>query len=151
MLIYTLLMGKMPFTCTKLQSVLTDISKNIVCIHYKLEGMKVSQQCKDVIKQLLIIDTKKRIDKIKFFSHPFVRSTPSKYRQLHPSSPPSSSLCKPLTPDSKFEAKASMGSSSDGTVFYRSSSDTPSVVTSQNNSPKGGNERITPVILPNKV
>ena len=37
-------------------------------IDHKLEKLTASKQCKDLLKQLLIADSKRRIDKTKFFA-----------------------------------------------------------------------------------
>ena len=143
-LIYALLVGKIPFTCSNPHLMLTNITKNMICVHYKLEGLKLSSVCKDLIKQLLTIDPKKRIDKLKFFAHPFVKNSPSKYRQLYPSLATS---CKLLA--DKDELKEN--TSSEGTVFYRSSSDNTSLASSHASSPKSESFYDDTPKMPNKV
>lgn len=122
--IYTMLTGKLPFANLRPQIMLSDIAKTLPCIHYKLEGMKVSDCCKDLIRQLLTVDPKKRIDKLRFFAHPFVRTAPLAYRQLNPRI--GTAPGKMVTPTQDRDETEDSLDASGGTVFYHSSSESSS-------------------------
>jgi len=49
-------------------------------IEYKLGNLRATEECKDLLRQLLVLDHKERMDKIKFFSHPFVKTAPEIYK-----------------------------------------------------------------------
>lgn len=146
MAMYAMLNGKLPFATKRPQALLADIAKNVLCLQYKLETMKVSACCGDLLGRLLTADYKKRIDKLSFFDHPFVRTPPEKYRELLASASPRTGT----SGSDRDETKDSLDGSGE-TVFYRSSSENTSLATSHAGSPKTGSKTDRSRIPKNKV
>lgn len=86
-------------------------------IDHKLEKLTASKQCKDLLKQLLIADSKRRINKTKFFEHPFVKTAPDIYK--------ANFFMKSarIINDVEEESENYLSSSGSKTVFYNSSKD----------------------------
>lgn len=111
---YVLLAGRFLFKPTPQK--FADTEYLAQRIEEKLDKLKITDQCKDLLKQLLVLDCKKRIDKVKFFSHPFVKTPPESYKDGTKAKLDKSSKHV----NYKEDSDSSMTSSETETVFYSS-------------------------------
>lgn len=118
--LYVLLSGKLLFKPKSQIQIFADMENMKELIDYRLSKLKISEQCKDLLKQLLVPDYKKRMDKVQFFSHPFVKTTPEDYKNEI-----MGKVEKPVSKHVSFgesaeETDSSMSSPESETVFYSS-------------------------------
>jgi len=89
-------------------------------IQYKLGKLKITEQCRDLLNRLLVLDYKKRMDKTLFFSHPFVNTTSEKYKEELMTKLGKPILTHVSTAESMEETDSPASSSESETIFYSS-------------------------------
>jgi serine/threonine protein kinase len=72
-LLYTLVSGYLPFQGTNNREVFTRIKSADFHFDHK-EFDSISNDCKDLIKKLLVVDTKKRFDGIQALNHAWFKN-----------------------------------------------------------------------------
>lgn len=115
--IYILLSGRLLLKPTPLT--FTDAANTNKDIECRLDKLGVTNECKDLLKKLLVLDYKQRMDKIEFFSHPFVKTTPENYKNRI-TIEADKTLLKHINHDKSVDDDISLTSSESETVFYSS-------------------------------